>query len=123
MGKVYKNTYTPPKVVIDDLHAETPEDEYDQNFVFEVKALQSDRVELRPFIVGVETSILIELMEKPSIHSQLLLQGHLDAPELAHWLPMSFKTIDDVHRFVETAFRSVPVSLPGYYIACQSYNF
>jgi hypothetical protein len=51
MSKVYKNTYTPPKVVINDYHPDTPEDEYDHNFVFEVKGLQSDRVELRPFIV------------------------------------------------------------------------
>jgi len=52
MSKVYKNTYTPPKVEINDYHPETPEDEYDHNFVFEVKALKSERVELRPFIVS-----------------------------------------------------------------------
>jgi hypothetical protein len=51
MSKVYKNTYTPPKVVINDYHPDTPEDEYDHDFVFEVKGLESDRVELRPFIV------------------------------------------------------------------------
>ena len=47
---------------------------------------------------------------QPSVHSQMLLQGHLDAPDLSHWLPMSFKTVDAVHRFVETAFRTMPVS-------------
>jgi hypothetical protein len=52
MNKVYKNTYTPPKVEINDYHPDTPEDEYDHNFVFEVKALKSERVELRPFIVS-----------------------------------------------------------------------
>jgi len=52
MSKVYKNTYTPPKVEINDYHPDTTEDEYDHNFVFEVKALRSDRVELRPFIVS-----------------------------------------------------------------------
>jgi hypothetical protein len=52
MGKVYKNSYTPPKVEINKYHPETPEDEYDHNFVFEVKALKSERVELRPFIVS-----------------------------------------------------------------------
>jgi hypothetical protein len=52
MSKVYKNTYTPPKLEINDYHPDTPEDEYDHNFVFEVKALKSERVELRPFIVG-----------------------------------------------------------------------
>jgi hypothetical protein len=52
MRKVYKNTYTPTKVEIDDYHPDTPEDDYDHNFVFEVKALKSERVELRPFIVG-----------------------------------------------------------------------
>ena len=51
MSKIYKNSYTLPKVVIDDYHETTPEEEYDHNFVFEVKALRSDRVELRPFIV------------------------------------------------------------------------
>jgi hypothetical protein len=112
MGKVYKNTYTPPKVVIDDLHSETPEDEYDHNFVFEVKDLRSDRVELRPFIVSYSDHPTTQAYLKPSLHSQLLLQGHLEAPEISYWLPMSFKTVDDVHRFVETAFRTVPVSLP-----------
>jgi hypothetical protein len=48
-------------------------------------------------------------MLQPSLHSKLLLQGHLDSPDIAHWLPMSFKTVDDVNRFVETSFRSVPV--------------
>ena len=52
MSKVYKNTYSPTKVEINDYHPDTPEDEYDHNFVFEVKALKSERVELRPFIVG-----------------------------------------------------------------------
>jgi len=52
MSKVYKNTYSPPKVEINDYHPDTTEDEYDHNFVFEVKALKSERVELRPFIVS-----------------------------------------------------------------------
>ena len=52
MSKIYKNSYTPPKIVISDYHPDTPEDEYDHNFVFDVKALRSDRVELRPFIVS-----------------------------------------------------------------------
>jgi len=52
MSKVYKNSYIPPKVVISDFHPDTPEDEYDHNFVFDVKALRSDRVELRPFVVS-----------------------------------------------------------------------
>jgi len=51
MSKIYKNTYTPPKVEINEFHPDTPEDEYDHNFVLEVKALRSERVELRPFIV------------------------------------------------------------------------
>jgi len=53
MSKVYKNTYSPTKVEINDYHPDTPEDEYDHNFVFEVKALKSERVELRPFIVSL----------------------------------------------------------------------
>jgi hypothetical protein len=52
MSKVYRNSYSAPKVVIDDYHPETPEDEYDHNYVFDVKALRSDRVELRPFIAS-----------------------------------------------------------------------
>jgi hypothetical protein len=62
MSKVYKNTYTPPKVEISDYHPETPEDEYDHNFVFEVKALKSERVELRPFIVSKVLVSASELM-------------------------------------------------------------
>jgi hypothetical protein len=52
MDKVYKNSYQPPNQVIETYHEDTPEDEYDHNFVFEVKALKSERVELRPFIVN-----------------------------------------------------------------------
>jgi hypothetical protein len=51
----YKNTYTQPaslKLRDDELNGDTPEEEYDHNYVFEVKALRSDRVELRPFVVS-----------------------------------------------------------------------
>lgn len=57
MSKVYRNDYSPPTGKVDTYHEATVEDEYDHNFVFEVKALQSDRVELRPFIVSIKTDI------------------------------------------------------------------
>lgn len=50
-----KNTYTrpvPPTLRIDQLNGDTKEEEYDHNFMFEVKTLRSDRVELRPFVVS-----------------------------------------------------------------------
>jgi hypothetical protein len=34
------------------IHSSTPLEEYDFNYCFEVKTLRSDRVELRPFLVG-----------------------------------------------------------------------
>jgi hypothetical protein len=58
MSKVYRNDYSPPTGKVDAYHEDTIEDEYDHNFVFEVKALQSDRVELRPFIVSIKPDIL-----------------------------------------------------------------
>lgn len=51
----YKNSYsrpTPPTIAVHELQGSTPAEEYDHNFVFEVKELKSDRVELRPFIVS-----------------------------------------------------------------------
>jgi hypothetical protein len=49
----YKNTYIPTRPSIPrDIHQHTPPDEYDFNYVGEVRALRSDRVELRPYVVS-----------------------------------------------------------------------
>jgi len=34
------------------IHADTPLEEYDFNYCFDIKTLRSDRVELRPFLVS-----------------------------------------------------------------------
>lgn len=52
MSRAYSNSYQAATGAVDDLHAATAEDEYDHNYVFEVKRLRSDRVELRPFTVS-----------------------------------------------------------------------
>lgn len=49
----YVNNYKAPSADIPrDCHLHTPPEEYDHNYIFEVKPLQSDRVEMRPFIVS-----------------------------------------------------------------------
>jgi hypothetical protein len=54
----YKNTYKPTAGNLDvsGIMSISPED-YDFNFVFDVRKLQTDRVELRPFVVGLTTYI------------------------------------------------------------------
>ena len=48
----YLNKYKPPPSIPPrELHKHTPVESYDLNFVFDVRILRSDRVELRPFIV------------------------------------------------------------------------
>lgn len=48
----YKNTYKPsPSALAQDIHLHTPPEEYDFNYVGEIKVLRSDRVELRPYVV------------------------------------------------------------------------
>lgn len=48
----YLNSYQHPTPNLPkDIHLNTPPDEYDVNYVFEVKELKSDRVELRPLVV------------------------------------------------------------------------
>lgn len=52
---IYKNTYKPPTPPdLEDVMSIPPE-EYDFNFVFDVKPLRTDRVELRPFVVSQMT--------------------------------------------------------------------
>lgn len=49
----FANSYQRPKVEYPhNVHLDTPEDEYDYNFMYEVKTLSSDRVEVRPFLVS-----------------------------------------------------------------------
>lgn len=49
----YFNSYQhPARDLPKDIHLNTPPDEYDFNYVFEVKELKSDRVELRPLVVS-----------------------------------------------------------------------
>ena len=48
----YLNTYKAPESTVDpDVHKDTPVEQYDLNYAFEVKPLKSDRVELRPYVV------------------------------------------------------------------------
>jgi len=50
----FLNTYKAPSTSLPrDLHLHTPLEEYDFNYVFEVKTLRSDRVEMRPYVVGI----------------------------------------------------------------------
>lgn len=59
MSRVFKNSYqlTKPEEV-GDINADTPEDEYDHNFMFDVVSLRSERVELRPFIVSCKSHLM-----------------------------------------------------------------
>ena len=57
----YLNNYKPASANIPrDCHQHTPKEEYDHNYVFEVKALRSDRVELLPFIVSAQARPKLE---------------------------------------------------------------
>lgn len=49
----YTNSYKAPAAdVPNNCHLDTKPEEYDFNFMFDVKSLRSDRVELRPFVVS-----------------------------------------------------------------------
>lgn len=60
----FKNAYTPPSTEHSyekDIHLHTPPEEYDFNYVFPVKTLRSDRVELRPLVVcAVSAGLVID---------------------------------------------------------------
>lgn len=48
----YKNSYKLPSTSNPkNVHLDTAPEDYDFNYMFEVKPLRSDRVELRPFVV------------------------------------------------------------------------
>lgn len=54
----FVNSYQPsPPIIPKGVHGKTPVDQYDFNYCFEVKTLRSDRVELRPFVVGIKASL------------------------------------------------------------------
>lgn len=80
MSKVYKNSYSPPTVKIDNFHENTPEDEYDHNYVFEVKALKSERVELRPFIVSSKLFVVPLIYALTKISALAALQAFAARP-------------------------------------------
>ncbi|WVQ85462.1 hypothetical protein IAT38_007627 [Cryptococcus sp. DSM 104549] len=96
----YKNSYQPPKAptIPSDIHLDTPPQDYDFNYYFEVKQLASDRLELRPFI--------------PSLHAAMFLDGVQNcAPGLTHWIPQDFHTLEDVLVWVEKTTRSQPSAM------------
>ncbi|RSH91026.1 hypothetical protein EHS25_010202 [Saitozyma podzolica] len=89
----YLNTYQrSPATFAPDAHLTTPPETYDYNFVFPVKLLSSDRVELRPFV--------------PSVHAQLLYDGIAKYPEVTRWLPMQDGSFSDVLALAETMRRN-----------------
>ncbi|EIW73481.1 hypothetical protein TREMEDRAFT_70975 [Tremella mesenterica DSM 1558] len=86
MDQVYLNLYSPVTIAkskLNDLHLTTEREEYDHNFVFEVRPLTSDRVELVPFI----------------------------EPTIKRWLGMDFCTLEDVGEWVEKTIRQEPSAM------------
>jgi hypothetical protein len=56
--RTFTNSYQRPKVEYPhDVHLHTPLEDYDYNFMYDVKTLSSDRVEVRPFLVSLEAPI------------------------------------------------------------------
>lgn len=71
----YLNNYKAPVVEIPrDCHLHTPEADYDHNYVFEVQCLQSDRVELRPFIVRPTSPLFIDSRTRQPIYCYIIKQ-------------------------------------------------
>ncbi|GMK57360.1 hypothetical protein CspeluHIS016_0401940 [Cutaneotrichosporon spelunceum] len=96
----YINNYKAPSVDVEtNCHLETKPEDYDFNFMFDVKPLRSDRVELRPFV--------------PSLHAQPLLDGVKANPEIVHWLglPSDWNSLDDICRWSESNGRRNPAML------------
>ncbi|WWD18583.1 hypothetical protein CI109_103036 [Kwoniella shandongensis] len=89
----YLNKYTLPSPEIPrDIHRNTPVEEYDFNYVFDVVPLKSDKVELRPLV--------------PSLHAQLLFDGIQKHPEVLQWLGIKpFQSVEDVLVWMETTCR------------------
>ncbi|KAK1925785.1 acyl-CoA N-acyltransferase [Papiliotrema laurentii] len=85
------NSYTPPNPVSPEDNRNTPAEQYDHHFVFPVKTLRSDRVELRPFV--------------PSLHAQLLADGLMANPIMLEWLPLNVSSVDDILVWAEKSRR------------------
>ena len=48
----YRNDFAaPPAEIPQGCHLHTPPEDYDLNYIFPVKTLRSDRVDLRPYVV------------------------------------------------------------------------
>ncbi|KAL7423019.1 hypothetical protein Q5752_002318 [Cryptotrichosporon argae] len=92
----FKNTYVAPTSSVPvDAHKDTPANDYDFNFMYEVKTLRSDRVEMRPFV--------------PSLHAQALFDGIQANPEILHWLGTpQWQTLSDCLYWVENTCRRTP---------------
>ncbi|CAD6563945.1 MAG: hypothetical protein TREMPRED_002388 [Tremellales sp. Tagirdzhanova-0007] len=99
----FLNTYKPTDAERpqEDLRLETPPEEYDFNYVFEVKTLRSDRVELRPYV-----------RFEPSSHALSLWEGVQVNPEILRWLGTKpWRNLNDVLVWSETTCRAPSDSL------------
>ncbi|CEL53631.1 hypothetical protein RSOLAG1IB_06486 [Rhizoctonia solani AG-1 IB] len=94
MSSSYINTYVPPlpkpTVILPD-----PSKPYDVNFCFPVKALETDRVKLAPFI--------------PHLHADALHNAIIASPETMRYMPFSTPdTLEGFEIFCEEFFRRDP---------------
>ncbi|WVR06447.1 hypothetical protein IAU60_003478 [Kwoniella sp. DSM 27419] len=88
----YLNNYQQPGDIPRDIHQNTPAEEYDLNYVFEVTDLRSDRVELRPIV--------------PSLHAQLIFDAYSTCPEMLRWMAQKpWKDVSDVLVYLEIIHR------------------
>lgn len=66
----YKNTYkASAPVITQNIHLDTPPEEYDFNYCGEIKVLRSDRVELRPYVVRSRTRCTDTARTSPVCHT------------------------------------------------------
>ncbi|ODN81796.1 hypothetical protein, variant 1 [Cryptococcus amylolentus CBS 6039] len=96
----FTNSYAPPAPpdIPSDIHLHTPPDEYDFNYVFEVKQLRSDRVELRPMV--------------PSLHAKVYFEGVNKYPEVLKWMGISPpRTLEETLVLIEKIWRAPTDSL------------
>lgn len=115
----YLNFYQHPTSNLPkDIHLNTPPDQYDFNYVFEVKKLKSDRVELRPLVVRPaplsisRTNSMLNTIYQPSLHAQLIYDGVTKYPEVLRWLGVKpFEDLGDVLVWIETTCRTPSVSI------------
>ena len=106
------NTYAPPAPASLEANRHTPAEEYDHHFYWPVETLSSDRLQLRPFVVGLALPFVVNNPTanlQPSIHAQLLTDGFKATPSLAEWLPLNVNTVDDILLWAEKNRRD-PVS-------------